>query len=72
MTEQTQNLINTGTWSGALLAGAGALTLTEWLAIGGFFLAFAGFVLNAWFKIKMYRLEKSKVAQAVSNKTPDN
>lgn len=41
-------------WLGALLAGTGALTLNEWLAVGGFVMAvmasLGGLALNAWFK----------------------
>lgn len=47
--------------SGAATSGIGALTLTEWLAIGGFAVAFAGFVVNAIHKRAIYRLERDRL-----------
>lgn len=52
------SLINLSTWGGAFITGVGALTLTQWLAVGGFVLAAGGFCVNTWHKIAMYRLAK--------------
>lgn len=53
-------LITTATWSGALMAGFGALALAEWLAVGGFLLALGGFVFNVIHKTRMDRLAREK------------
>lgn len=49
-------------WTGALLSTAGALTLTEWLAVGGFLVAvigsIGGLALNAYFKHRRDRREQ--------------
>ena len=47
-------MINAGTWSGAFISAFGALTINQWLAIGGFCLAAAGFLVNFWFKSVSY------------------
>lgn len=59
--ERLSSVINWSTLSGAVMAGAGALTLAQWLAIGGFALALAGFGVNLWHKIQMVRLRKREV-----------
>ena len=59
---EVHNIINSGTWAGAVMAGAGALTLNQWLAVGGFVLAAAGFGVNVWHKISMVRLAKRELA----------
>ena len=45
---------------GGLMAVIGGLTLTQWLAIGGFMLAVVSFLFQAWitwfYKEKHYRL----------------
>lgn len=50
------------TVSGAATAIFGALTLTQWLAIGGFILAVLGFGVNAWRTVMMVRLRAREVA----------
>lgn len=50
------------TISGAGIAVVGGLTLTQWLAIGGFALAVAGFFVNLWFKRRMAHLREREVA----------
>jgi len=40
--------------SGVAVA-AGALTLNEWLAVGGFCIGLAQFTFNVWFKMKYKR-----------------
>lgn len=57
------NFFYTLTWGGALTGGVGALTLTEWMALGGFVLALLGFCVNTWHKIAMYRLERDRSAR---------
>ena len=51
-------LINASTWSGAMLAGIGAVTLSQWLAIFGAGLALAGFCVNLWHKVRMVKLHE--------------
>jgi len=58
---------NFTTWGGAFIAGFGALTLTQWLAIGGFVLAVAGFAVNTWHKIAMYRLARFEQMERLKN-----
>ncbi len=60
-------MANFTTWSGAAIAGFGALTLTQWLAIGGFVLAVAGFAVNTWYKIATYRLDKLERMERLKN-----
>lgn len=59
--EQLHELVNTVTWSGAGIAVVGAITITQWLAIGGLILAAAGFVVNFWHKVQMVRIAKEKL-----------
>lgn len=61
MTDKASGMLNASTWGGAGLAAIGGMTLTQWLAIGGFILALAGFIVNSYFKYKMYQLEKKKL-----------
>lgn len=60
MTEPTDFMADTSTKASyginALLVLAGGLTLTEWLAIGGFMLAVATFALNAYWQKRRFRL----------------
>lgn len=60
-----------GTQIGGLLAVVGGLTLNQWLAIGGFLLALASFIFQAWiswyFKQKHYRLAELRLR----NEIPD-
>lgn len=62
--DKVHGLLSSATWGGALLGGVGALTVTEWLAMGGFLLALAGFCVNTWHKITMVRLRKREMAIA--------
>lgn len=59
--DRLSSLLNWSTFSGAVMAGAGALSLAQWLAIGGFLLALAGFAVNLWHKIQMVRLRKREL-----------
>lgn len=59
--DRLSSLLNWSTFSGAVMASAGALTLAQWLAIGGFVLALAGFGVNLWHKIQMVRLRKREL-----------
>lgn len=59
--QRAQELANISTLSGAAIAGVGAVTLTQWLAIGGFILALAGFGVNLWHKIATYRLQRREL-----------
>lgn len=54
-------LLSTATWAGATLSGVGAVTLTQWLAIGGFALAFFGFFVNLWHKRQMVKIERERL-----------
>lgn len=61
MGHKITSLLNSATWSGAIFATAGAFTLNQWLAIGGFALALGGFGVNAWHKITMVKLKKREL-----------
>ena len=54
-------MINAGTWSGAFISAFGALTINQWLAIGGFCLAAAGFLVNFWFKYSLLKIDRAKL-----------
>ena len=54
-------LINASTWSGAVLASIGALTLSQWLAIFGAGLALAGFGVNLWHKVRLIKLREQEI-----------
>lgn len=63
-------MLNAVTWGGAVVAGAGALTLADWMAVSGVFLALLGLVVNWWHKralvrIARERLELERVKRAV-------
>ena len=53
-------VINAGTWGGAVIAGLGAWTIQEWLALAGFLLALVSLIFNIIHKTRIYRLEKKK------------
>ena len=59
--QKGQGLANFSSLSGAAIAGFGALTLTQWLAIGGFVLALAGFCVNVRHKVAPYRLQQREL-----------
>lgn len=54
-------LLSGSTWGGASLSAVGAITLTQWLAVGGFVLALLGFVVNFWHKKQMIKIEKERL-----------
>ena len=54
-------LINGSTWGGAVLAGVGAMTLSQWLAIFGACLALAGFCVNLWHKVRLVKLREQEL-----------
>ena len=54
-------LINASTWSGAMLAGVGAVTLSQWLAIFGAGLALAGFCVSLWHKMRIVKLREQEL-----------
>ena len=60
--ERIYAMTSYSTVSGAGVAIFGALTLTQWLAIGGFILAVLGFGVNAWRSVMMVRLRAREVA----------
>jgi len=68
--QKAQGLANFSTLSGAAIAGVGALSLTQWLAIGGFILALAGFCVNVWFKVATHRLQRRELQLKLSGKLP--
>ena len=69
--QKVQGIANISTLSGAAIAGFGALTLTQWLAIGGFILALAGFGVNLWHKVATYRLQRRELQLKVAGKLPN-
>ncbi len=54
------SLFSPVTYGGAIAAGAGWLTLTEWLALGGFAIAVGGFLVNFWHKKKVIQLARER------------
>lgn len=54
-------ITNIATWAGAGLSSIGAVTVTEWLAIGGFCLAVCGFIVNLWHKRSMIKIERERL-----------
>lgn len=59
---QISLFLSASTWSGAIASGVGALTLTEWAAIGGFLVALAGFVVNVIHKRKIIKIERERLS----------
>ena len=58
-----EKLVNPATWSGAFIAGIGALTINQYLAFGGFTLAVLGFVVNLWHKWHMVQIARARLAK---------
>jgi len=54
--EQSQNL----SWVGATVGVVGGITLTEWMALGGFILALIGAAVNFWHKYSLVQLERKR------------
>ena len=52
--------INAGSWGGAAMAGIGAWSVQEWLAVAGVALALVSTVFNIIHKNRIYKLEKKK------------
>ena len=61
MTERIQGVVTAATWGGAAISTVGAVTLVQWMALGGFLLAVCGFVFNVWFKTQILKIEKEKL-----------
>ena len=61
MRDKVGEMLSTATWSGAGLSAVGAITVVQWLAIGGFILAAAGFCVNWWHKTQMVKLAKERL-----------
>ncbi len=59
--DRITSLVNPSMWGGAILGGVGGMTATDWLAIGGFVLAFAGFCVNWWHKRQMVQIAKARL-----------
>ena len=57
--QKVQAVTSMTTPTGAITAGAGAFTLNEWLAIGGFALALGSFGVNWYYQHKRYQLQKA-------------
>ena len=58
-------------WSGAVIAGFGGLTINQYLAIGGFFLAPYGFSVNVLQKTQIVKIECVKFRKELAE-TDDN
>lgn len=69
--DQIHDGLNTTMWTGASAAILGGVTLTEWLAIAGFLLALAGFVVNVWHKRQMVHLAREKLEMDRARKETD-
>ena len=59
------------TWSGAVIAGLGGLTINQYLAIGGFFPALYGFGVNVLHKTQIVKTERAKFRKELAE-TDDN
>jgi hypothetical protein len=62
--EQVSGTLTPATWSGAMISGLGALTVNEFLAIGGFLLVAISTAVNTWHKIVMVRLARRDAENA--------
>ena len=60
--EAATHLWSHTTWAGAAITGLGALTLSQWLAVGGFLLAVGGFVVNSIHKTRVRRIMERELA----------
>ncbi len=58
--EKVQVVTNVTGPIGAGTATVGALTLNEWMALGGFLLALLSFLLNWYYQHKRYEIEKNR------------
>lgn len=58
--EKVQAVTSVTTPSGAVVAGTGAYTLNEWLALLGFALALGSFLINWYYQHKRYELERDR------------
>ena len=54
------NVLNVVVWGGAIGGALAGLTIAEWMAIGGFFIALASFLVNWWHKRRMIKIEEFK------------
>ena len=61
MSERVNHLVTAATWGGASISAVGAVTLVQWMALGGFILAVCGFIFNVWFKTQLLKIEKEKL-----------
>jgi len=59
--DQLSTTSNATTWTGALGAGIGAVTVTQWLAIGGFAIAVIGLILNQVHNAKMRAMRREEL-----------
>ena len=60
--EQTiTDVVNTTTWGGAGIAIVGAVSITQWLALGGFILAAVGLGVNIWFRRSLIKIERERL-----------
>ncbi len=58
---QFDTTVITTVWSSAFVAGIGALTVTDWLAFGGFIIAFLTMIGNFLHKRQMRKLREREV-----------
>ena len=58
--ETIHNALNTGVYGGALGGFLGTLTVTEWMTVGGFIVAFLSFLVNWWHKRRLIKIEEYK------------
>ena len=59
--EKVTTVTNVVTPSGAMTAGVSYLTLNQWLAVGGFVIALASFLINWYYQEKRFQLEKEQL-----------
>lgn len=61
MNDTMDKMVTPTTWAGAFIGGFGAITVTEWMAVGGFFIALAGFCVNVWHKRAIIRIARDEL-----------
>ena len=58
---QLHDALNVSLVTGGGFSVLAFVTLTEWLAIGGFVLALVGLIVNVWHKRQMVKLAREKL-----------
>ncbi|WP_299938560.1 HP1 family phage holin [uncultured Pelagimonas sp.] len=68
MDDKVGGMISSTTWSGAVMAVTGTLTLTDWMAVVGCLCAVGGYISNVLHKREMRRLARLEIELKYGNK----